>query len=34
VAPLDARRLSGQRDVLLKFAGLRADVRVADIGLR
>ena len=34
VAPLDARRLSGQHDVLLKFAGLRGDVRVADIGLR
>jgi len=34
VAPLDTRRLSGQHDVVLKFAGLSADVRVADIGLR
>jgi Carbohydrate binding module (family 6) len=33
-APLDARDLSGKHDVILKFAGLRADVRLADIGLR
>jgi len=33
-APLDSRDLSGQHDVVLRFKGLRADVRVADIGLR
>ena len=33
-APLDARDLSGLHDVVLRFTGLRADVRVADIGLR
>lgn len=33
-APLDARDLSGPHDVVLRFTGLRADVRVADIGLR
>jgi hypothetical protein len=33
-APLAARGLSGPHDVVLKFAGLHADVRVIDIGLR
>jgi hypothetical protein len=34
IAPLDARDLSGPHDVVLRFIGLRADVRLADIGLR
>jgi Carbohydrate binding module (family 6) len=33
-APLDARGLSGQHDVVLRFTGLRSGVRLADIGLR
>jgi hypothetical protein len=33
-APLDARDLSGEHDVVLKFTGLAAAARVADIGLR
>jgi hypothetical protein len=34
VAPLQTRGLSGEHDVVLRFAGLHADVRVADISLR
>jgi len=33
-APLQTRGLSGEHDVVLKFAGLHAGVRIADIGLR
>ena len=33
-APLDAHDVAGPRDLVLKFTGLRADARVADIGLR
>jgi hypothetical protein len=33
-APLQAQGLFGQHDLVLRFAGLRADVRLADIGLR
>jgi hypothetical protein len=33
-APLDAHDLAGQHDVVLRFTGLGADVRVTDIGLR
>ena len=33
-APLDAHDLAGPHDLVLKFTGLGANVRVADIGLR